>query len=106
MSWLFSRRLMDEYLPDLQPRIQTEAERASLLLSNMSSKEQCKGACWSENWLAVQTIQAAAHERRLLKDVCSQAPIRQWAKRNDGACDGDGMPPKTTFICRGNVFTM
>lgn len=97
MSWIFSGRFIDECMSNLQSRIQAEAERASTLLSGMSTEEQRKRACWSENWFAVQAIQAAAHERLLLKNVCSQASIRQWAKRDNGACHGNGMSSETPF---------
>lgn len=100
MSWLFSGRFIDECMSNLQSGIQTEAERASALLCSMSAEEQRQRTCWSENWFTVQAIQAAAHERWLLKNVCSQAPVRQWAKGGNGACHGDGMSSETTFARR------
>ncbi len=90
MSWLFSQRMVDEYMSSLQSRICAEAQRAKDLLSDLSPKEQCQGSQWSENWSAIQAIQAALDQGRLLEDAFRKAPIREWAQIDSCSCDGNG----------------
>lgn len=90
MSWLFSRRLIDENLSRLRGRIQSEAKRANSLLGSMSPEEQRRWKEWTENWSAVQAIQSSTDEGRLLEDVLLEASIRQWAQGDSCPCDGYG----------------
>ncbi|WP_236084112.1 hypothetical protein, partial [Pseudomonas aeruginosa] len=69
MSWLFSRRMVDDYLSDMQQRIHEEAQRATLLLSDLPPTKQRERKSWSEDWSSTRRIQAASDQRRLLEDV-------------------------------------
>jgi hypothetical protein len=42
MSWLFSQRMFNEYMPNLQSKISAEAQRANSLLGDLPSNEQCQ----------------------------------------------------------------
>ena len=100
MSWLFSERMCNEYLQNLQSRIFAEAQRANLLLSGLQTEKQCERSQWAENWAAVQTIQTAIDEGRLLSDVLRQASLLEWSKRNPCSCDGNGNAHRSSDLSR------
>ncbi len=101
MSWLFSRRMVDDYLSDMQQRIHEEAQRATLLLSDLPPTKQRERKSWSEDWSSTRRIQAASDQRRLLEDVCSEASIRQWSERDSCPCDGHGDAHRQTDFAWG-----
>jgi hypothetical protein len=90
MSWLFSQRFLNEHLSYLLSRIQTEAERAAVLLNEMRPQEQRSWAAWSENRSAVEALQNSNNEGWLLADVFGKTSIRQWAKGNCCPYYGNG----------------
>lgn len=96
MSWLFSRRVMDEYMPDLPFRIQAQAKRTTVLLDIMPTEEQRVWQAWAENRAAVQGLLNTFNQGWIPEDVFRKAPSCEWEEGNSCACDGHGGSHKST----------